>query len=200
MFIFIFIPLFTINIHHINLHYTMFIFISSASIAGDTLDIRFTFHYVYIYILSTLSSVTQGVVFTFHYVYIYMFSSLANITQGTIFTFHYVYIYITLQFLRCQGEIHLHSTMFIFILFALNSAINSGMIYIPLCLYLYGVPGNRCVCKILDLHSTMFIFISVPNQIMYFYRLQHHILSTCKIKTTFHFFNFGFFFILFHFH
>ena len=137
MFIFIFIPLFTINIHHINLHSTMFIFISSASIAGDTLDIRFTFHYVYIYILSTLSSVTQGVVFTFHYVYIYMFSSLANITQGTIFTFHYVYIYITLQFLRCQGEIHLHSTMFIFILFALNSAINSGMIYIPLCLYLY---------------------------------------------------------------
>ena len=75
--------------------------------------------------------------FTFHYVYIYMFSSLANITQGTIFTFHYVYIYITLQFLRCQGEIHLHSTMFIFLLFALNSAINSGMIYIPLCLYLY---------------------------------------------------------------
>jgi len=46
----------------------------------------------------------------------------------------------------------------------------------------------------------MFIFISVPNHIMYFCRLQYLILSTCKIKTTFHFFNFGFFFILFHFH
>ena len=38
--------------------------------------------------------------FTFHYVYIYMISQNVNNQNGFIFTFHYVYIYIETKFIR----------------------------------------------------------------------------------------------------
>ena len=123
--------------HLMHLHSTMFTFISCNCRVISARIIWFTFHYVYIYIPWCLLSPIMASWFTFHYVYIYIWiSEFINIPVIS-FTFHYVYIYIT------QSK---------------TTRNRKTNIYIPLCLYLYGIIAFLSLCLI-DLHSTMFIFI-----------------------------------------
>ena len=70
---------------------------------------------LYLYIASKVF--TSAIVkFTFHYVYIYMGLTYQDMAVLYRFTFHYVYIYmISRYFSTPDTTVNLHSTMFIFI-------------------------------------------------------------------------------------
>ena len=120
-----------------NLHSTMFIFISPSFICILHPPVRFTFHYVYIYMSSIPRLAFARITFTFHYVYIYMMNYQAMFGQMSSFTFHYVYIYIL----------------------SLNSAFGTACWFTFHYVYIYIDTVNQNWWCLLDLHSTMFIFI-----------------------------------------
>ena len=70
-----------------------------------------------------------------------------------------LYLYLTPRAARELKRVYLHSTMFIFIFFCLESVPDCHCIYIPLCLYLYLDRQIRSCIQYNHLHSTMFIFI-----------------------------------------
>ena len=70
---------------------------------------------MFIFILVKSGNKTSLLLFTFHYVYIYMISSVITYSLYMKFTFHYVYIYIKEYLVTKNLLTHLHSTMFIFI-------------------------------------------------------------------------------------
>ena len=129
-----------------NLHSTMFIFISPSFICILHPPVRFTFHYVYIYMMNYQAMFGQMSSFTFHYVYIYILSLNSAFGTACWFTFHYVYIYIDTVNQNWWCLLDLHSTMFIFIF--------ERPFMVLISLY--------------HLHSTMFIFISCSSAVMSF--------------------------------
>ena len=112
--------------------------------------------FIFIYDLIEINYLV--VTFTFHYVYIYIVRPNVVYATGAGFTFHYVYIYIWTKQRNNKYVKHLHSTMFIFIYWSSRWIYCKSVIYIPLCLYLYGLRRQE-VISLTYLHSTMFIFI-----------------------------------------
>ena len=111
----------------------------------------------------TLCNLHPHIIFTFHYVYIYILSWLAACRPpGDLHSTMFIFILSGTE-LTILEEQHLHSTMFIFISHWSSLILQRNSIYIPLCLYLYS-QVFRCTCnKNNHLHSTMFIFISLRN-------------------------------------
>ena len=122
-------------------------------------DSKFTFHYVYIYIL--LKSCVKLNCFHLHstmFIFIFKFKSAEwfklHHLHSTMFIFIYciftyprdtivhlhstMFIFISSAIVsKSQQNIDLHSTMFIFICFYVVEEHKKDTIYIPLCLYLY---------------------------------------------------------------
>ena len=162
-----------------NLHSTMFIFIYLRKSCRWISDI-FTFHYVYIYIQAWRCNRWQRL-HLHSTMFIFIFKGVMIGIQLSKFTFHYVYIYIPLcmvlyqlcfqiyiplclylywkHFRRNWAWMHLHSTMFIFILGGESYAKKMAAFtfhYVYIYMYRKLATGHT----IHDLHSTMFIFIS----------------------------------------
>ena len=121
----------------INLHSTMFIFISGT--AGIFLASKsFTFHYVYIYIKKAITYYASAMLIYIPLcLYLYFLRDI-DISINLIYLHSTMFIFICCQATSsCVPYLHLHSTMFIFISTRKKPEIN----------------------KFFHLHSTMFIFI-----------------------------------------
>ena len=142
--------------------------------------IEFTFHYVStytsslpltnvasIYLHSTMFLLIRRHLqtgpwrsgFTFHYVSTYTISRNGRPAKRITFTFHYVSTYTDRVAPFCGCIRHLHSTMFLLILFRLALRHNKSTIYIPLCFYLYWEGNAGDAPDRGNLHSTMFLLI-----------------------------------------
>ena len=78
----------------INIYIPLCLYLYIASKVFTSAIVKFTFHYVYIYINCANAFPVVAQVFTFHYVYIYIAFVYIFVIPTSTFTFHYVYIYI----------------------------------------------------------------------------------------------------------
>ena len=93
---------------------------------------------MFIFILATDDMQTITKEFTFHYVYIYIVPLFTiHIHHINLHSTMFIFISIANQ-TADKFQWHLHSTMFIFICKKDMDDFEEEAIYIPLCLYLYG--------------------------------------------------------------
>ena len=94
------------------------------------------------------------------------FTQISCHLLNSLFTFHYVYIYIRAGSCCCNSCIIIYIPLCLYLYAIWCSACDVGTsIYIPLCLYLYAIE-LQTICILLNLHSTMFIFIFLAFRLM----------------------------------
>ena len=143
-----------------DLHSTMFIFISSNCSLSIIERARFTFHYVYIYIFVGFCTEINKQKFTFHYVYIYICKSRRQWQHNLqIYIPLCLYLYFVKPFWNyVYRSIYIPLCLYLYLVKPFRNDFYRN-IYIPLCLYLYHLHIVCGIRRIVNLHSTMFIFI-----------------------------------------
>ena len=163
----------------LDLHSTMPLLIpnySSKCISQQT----FTFHYASTYTNATILTKRRCLQFTFHYASTYtrfcrwcsssiliyiplcLYLYLPGVGSGSVggeFTFHYASTYTFAKWLYGYVKTHLHSTMPLLIPAVWSAYRYMSVIYIPLCLYLYGCAAYTALWHYRHLHSTMPLLI-----------------------------------------
>ena len=124
--------------------------------------VSFTFHYVYIYIPA---SSIRWITHKFHLhstMFIFIFPTIRTNKSGQcIYIPLCLYLYLRSIFVIWILSSFTFHYVYIYILSELLAFVNIVPIYIPLCLYLYDTTMSSHAIRI-NLHSTMFIFISSP--------------------------------------